>query len=79
MREHHTPRLVPHGATGEHHTAAHAWPLILYFFVHNPILDFLPQLHDLSPVVNLQVLAAVNNATAFRGRAFSKHEACNNS
>ena len=78
MGKHDTTWLFSCCSTCEYYTTTHAWSLILDLLVYNPVFNILTHLHNLTPIVNFQILAAVNYTTAFTSLAFCEDEACHN-
>ena len=78
MGEHDTAWLISRSSACEHYTAAHAWSLILDLLVDNSVFHILTHLHNLTPIVNFQILATVNYTTAFTSLTFCEDEACYN-
>ena len=76
MWKHYSPGLFSCRSAREDNVAAHARPLILDFPQDHSVFDFRSQLHDLTPIVNLEVFTVVHNAGWFSSESFLKDEAC---
>ena len=75
MGKHDTAWLISRSSACEHYTAAHAWSLILDLLVDNSVFHILTHLHNLSPIVNFQVLAAVDYTAALTRGTLCENEA----
>ena len=79
MREH-DAFGISRGATGEDDVAAHAWFLTLNSPEDSHVFDLVAKLHDLTPVVDLEILGLfVGIAHCFMEETFTIDETSNDS